>query len=187
MGTRWQGWPVHLGERNCKVATSTFPRGEGKRKKRELSSLWAIKEQLMKSPATENRQKHRKKSLQSLPEQPWHSQGSLAGVYLVPVISSFPAARRRAALPWQCQGELGEGRARDFFNREGSSTEATVQSKRQSGAAKWARWKPQEEKKPHRISISVNKQWQNQCNAFGVIQLLLPHPSLGLLRAFEEG
>lgn len=106
------------------------------KKKQELSSLQAIKEQLMKSPATENRQKHRKKSLQSLPEQPWHGQGALAGVYLVPVISSFPAARRRAALPWQCQGELGEGRARDFLNKEGSSTEATVQSKRQSGAAK---------------------------------------------------
>lgn len=31
------------------------------------------------------------------------------GIYLVPVISSFLAVKRRAALPWQCQAGLAEG------------------------------------------------------------------------------
>lgn len=106
------------------------------------------------------------------------------GIYLVPVISSFLAGRRRAALPWQCQGELGEGRAWNFLNREGSSTEAAPQGRRQAGAAKWARWKPKMEKK---YQCWLIKAWQNHCNDFGSVQLLLSRPSLGLLRAFLEG
>lgn len=116
MGTRWQGWP---GGRNCKVATSTFPSGEWKEQKAR-----AIKEQLMKSPATENWQNIENKSLQSLLEHPWHGQGDIFSASDL----IFPSSEEKGSTAMAMSGRACRGgRAWDFLNREGSSTKAPPQ------------------------------------------------------------